>query len=246
MPLSLAELRGQPPQADEMVVWDDNGAGIGSLIAVSEGAEATQPFRPELTPAGVRSPVLSLDDDPVENLRVWKNLPEIYWNYPVTKLKPAAEAYLVHPRATTNDGKPMPLLAAHYYGKGYVLYCGFDETWRWRFNEADRFFGRYWSQHRAYDGAVLDAQASSDGATEGSITIPGGKQILFRVYSLALADPADLAAQGLSPDFNKYVRNNQVPGAYVAVIAPGGSHWLGRSGPEIPFSMDGTYRLLCS
>jgi microcompartment protein CcmK/EutM len=49
VPLSLAELRGeQQPQADEMVVWDDNGAGLGSLIAVSEGAEATQPFRPEL------------------------------------------------------------------------------------------------------------------------------------------------------------------------------------------------------
>jgi microcompartment protein CcmK/EutM len=51
VPLSLAELEGeQQPQADEMVVWDDNGAGLGSLIAVSEGAEATQPFRPELKP----------------------------------------------------------------------------------------------------------------------------------------------------------------------------------------------------
>jgi len=49
VPLSLAELKGErEPQADEMVVWDENGAGLGSLIAVSEGAEATQPFRPEL------------------------------------------------------------------------------------------------------------------------------------------------------------------------------------------------------
>jgi len=50
VPLSLAELRGQPPQADEVVVWDDNAAGIGNLIAMSEGAEAAQPFRPELKP----------------------------------------------------------------------------------------------------------------------------------------------------------------------------------------------------
>jgi microcompartment protein CcmK/EutM len=51
VPLSLGELKGDSqPQADEMVVWDDNGAGIGSLIAVSEGAEATQPFRPDLKP----------------------------------------------------------------------------------------------------------------------------------------------------------------------------------------------------
>jgi ethanolamine utilization protein EutN len=49
-PLSLDELKSKQPQADEMVVWDENGAGIGSLIAVSEGAEATQPFRPELKP----------------------------------------------------------------------------------------------------------------------------------------------------------------------------------------------------
>jgi len=51
VPLSLAELRGeQQPQADEMVAWDDNGAGLGSLVAISEGAEASQPFRPELKP----------------------------------------------------------------------------------------------------------------------------------------------------------------------------------------------------
>lgn len=51
VPLSLAELRGESqPQADEIVVWDVNGAGIGSLVAVSEGAEAAQPFRPEQKP----------------------------------------------------------------------------------------------------------------------------------------------------------------------------------------------------
>jgi microcompartment protein CcmK/EutM len=51
VPLSLADLRGQTqPSADEMVAWDDNGAGLGSLVAMSEGAEATQPFRPDLKP----------------------------------------------------------------------------------------------------------------------------------------------------------------------------------------------------
>ena len=30
------------------LAWDDNSAGLGSLIAISEGAEATQPFRPEM------------------------------------------------------------------------------------------------------------------------------------------------------------------------------------------------------
>lgn len=50
VPLSLDELKGKEPQADEIVVWDENGAGIGSLVAVAEGAEATQPFRPDFKP----------------------------------------------------------------------------------------------------------------------------------------------------------------------------------------------------
>lgn len=51
VPLSLANLRGEaPPAADELVVWDQLGAGIGSRIALSEGAEAAQPFRPDVKP----------------------------------------------------------------------------------------------------------------------------------------------------------------------------------------------------
>jgi len=80
------------------------------------------------------------------------------------------------------------------------------------------------------DGARLDAQASPDGTTVGTIKAPGGKAINFTVKSLALASPADLLAHGLSTDYTRYVANNQLPGEYVAVIAPGGSHWFGRSG----------------
>ncbi len=37
-------------EPDLVIVWDDLGAGDGSFIAVSDGAEAAQPFRPELKP----------------------------------------------------------------------------------------------------------------------------------------------------------------------------------------------------
>ena len=37
-----------PP--DLTIVWDDLGAGTGVPIAVSDGAEAAQPFRPALKP----------------------------------------------------------------------------------------------------------------------------------------------------------------------------------------------------
>lgn len=47
VPMSLQDLKtGQKPLAESLVVWDDLGAGIGSRIAISEGGEAAQPFRP--------------------------------------------------------------------------------------------------------------------------------------------------------------------------------------------------------
>lgn len=80
------------------------------------------------------------------------------------------------------------------------------------------------------DGNELEATAQRDGRTAGTITTADGKEVKFAVQSLALATPARLAARGLPTDYSRYRDVNQVPGEYVAVIAPGGSHWLGRSG----------------
>ncbi len=51
VPLTLANLTGESDEiAEELVVYDELGAGIGSRIALSEGGEAAQPFRPEIKP----------------------------------------------------------------------------------------------------------------------------------------------------------------------------------------------------
>ena len=48
-PLEQSTLTGVASAEPELVdVWDDLGAGIGNLIAVSDGAEAAAPFKPEL------------------------------------------------------------------------------------------------------------------------------------------------------------------------------------------------------
>ncbi|MGE0608910.1 MAG: EutN/CcmL family microcompartment protein [Pirellulales bacterium] len=47
VPLTLDNLRGASAARNEaIVVYDELGAGVGSLIAISEGGEAAQPFRP--------------------------------------------------------------------------------------------------------------------------------------------------------------------------------------------------------
>lgn len=51
VPLSLDNLTGQSTAAaEELVVYDDLGAGQGSMIAFSEGVEAAQPFAPNYKP----------------------------------------------------------------------------------------------------------------------------------------------------------------------------------------------------
>jgi microcompartment protein CcmK/EutM len=42
--------RRKAAMPESLVVFDDLGAGEGQLIAVSEGAEATMPFRPAAVP----------------------------------------------------------------------------------------------------------------------------------------------------------------------------------------------------
>ncbi|MHC4404990.1 MAG: EutN/CcmL family microcompartment protein [Planctomycetota bacterium] len=51
VPLSLAGLAEEPVEAaEEITVYDELGAGVGSRIAVSEGREAAQPFYPDVKP----------------------------------------------------------------------------------------------------------------------------------------------------------------------------------------------------
>jgi ethanolamine utilization protein EutN len=51
VPLSLANLTGESHDvAEELVLYDELGAGQGSVVAISEGGEAAQPFYPELKP----------------------------------------------------------------------------------------------------------------------------------------------------------------------------------------------------
>ena len=51
VPLTLDNLLGRSDEpAEEMVVYDELGAGIGIRIAISEGREAAMPFHPEVKP----------------------------------------------------------------------------------------------------------------------------------------------------------------------------------------------------
>ena len=131
-------------------------------------------FKPVLSDLGKRSA------DPEHGRRpdsssseAWEEFPGFYWHYPVTKLRPAAVSLLDHPREKIVDDKPMPLLAMHYYGKGLVLFSAVEETWRWRFNEADKYFARYWGQVVYAIGLPHTL-----GSKSGQLAIAGGEAVL--------------------------------------------------------------------
>lgn len=51
IPLTLDELANHTePSGESMVLWDQWGAGIGDKVAMSEGPEASMPFRPDIKP----------------------------------------------------------------------------------------------------------------------------------------------------------------------------------------------------
>jgi hypothetical protein len=203
-------------------------------------------FKPIVAPAAARSPVLSLEDDPLDNARRWRLLPDIYWHYPVTKLKPAAEAFLVHPKEKTIDGKPMPLLAGHYYGKGYVLFMAFDETWRWRFNEADKYFGRFWSQMvyvagvpRTVGTKLTQLSLDTSEPVKGRVG-----QVYARLFTKdfqpVTADEIEARLLKLDADPNE--KDSNVPVKLIAIRGPD-NRPTGEYVATLPFNVDGRFSL---
>ncbi len=72
VPQSLANLAGgNGDEAEPLVAWDDLGAGIDSMIALSEGGEAAAAFYPDEKPVDAYSAAL-LDNIEINKSQVRK------------------------------------------------------------------------------------------------------------------------------------------------------------------------------
>tara|TARA_R110002049_G_scaffold4601_5_gene32652 strand:- start:910805 stop:911086 length:282 start_codon:yes stop_codon:yes gene_type:complete len=58
---SIDRVSEQPLGGDSIVAWDLCGSGIGDLVALAEGPESAEPFRPDIKPLDA-SIVALLDD----------------------------------------------------------------------------------------------------------------------------------------------------------------------------------------
>jgi ethanolamine utilization protein EutN len=70
VPQSLADLAGgNGEEAEPLVAWDELGAGVGSMIALSEGGEAAAAFYPDEKPVDAYSAAI-LDNINIDTLQV--------------------------------------------------------------------------------------------------------------------------------------------------------------------------------
>ncbi|HSQ57926.1 MAG TPA: hypothetical protein VLM40_19535, partial [Gemmata sp.] len=168
----------------------------------------------------------------------------LYWYYPVTRVKPAADVFLTHPTARTPapDNKPMPLLAGHHFGKGYVLFVGFDDTWRWRFNTQEKLFGRFWTQ-AVYTAGVPRIVGTRKTQLSTNTPMPVfGESGEYRVdvfdenYQRSTAEEVEGTLERLDADPNSPDRS--VPVKFRKVPGVDGTYVL-----TLPFNKVGQFRL---
>ena len=164
------------------------GSPLAKLLPVTfaPGPEAPEmeekAFRIDLTSEGAHSVITRMEVDPVENKRVWDELPDIYWRHPITGVRDGATV-LAYARGADVPGpirsdmdaaarkarlaeirdyqRSRALVAHHSAGRGRVMFLAFDRTWRLRYRQGDTYHHRYWGQVLRW--AMADRLASGTG-----------------------------------------------------------------------------------
>jgi hypothetical protein len=118
-------------------------------------------FRLRLSADAEQVDFMRLGSSDAENRKAWDNLGPLQWYQPVSRLHPLATALAEHPTDTCSDGKtPQPLIAIRRFGKGEVVYLGFNETWRLRRLYGEQYYRQFWGQmiHRLGLSHALGSQ----------------------------------------------------------------------------------------
>ncbi len=153
---------------------------LASMLPVEwlDDVDTSLPQRLQLTSAGQeRSEFQFLAGAENANLRLWHALPTPRRVSPVRQL-PGSQVFL---EAIVDDQR-VPVLVYRSFGAGKVLFSGHDESWRWRYEVADRYHARYWGQVAAWikedPFSASDKYVSLDA---GKPTYMQGKRAQIRV-----------------------------------------------------------------
>ncbi|MBL8826806.1 MAG: hypothetical protein JNM18_07445, partial [Planctomycetaceae bacterium] len=131
------------------------------IVDPDSRARDAREFVPRLSLLAGQFDFMRLGGDDQENRRAWDNLGKLPWYQPVSRVHPLATVLMEHPTDTCVDGKtPQPLIAIRRFGRGEVVYLGWNETWRLRRLYGEKFYRQFWGQliHRLGLSHALGAQ----------------------------------------------------------------------------------------
>ncbi|MCA8921252.1 MAG: VWA domain-containing protein [Planctomycetes bacterium] len=105
---------------------------------------ATESFPLKATADGWDHPASRLDPNPERCRQIWEQLPGFFYSYPLERAKSGATVLVRHQDPGGSDAQGgRPVLVAHFFDGGPVLYLGAGETWRWR-SVARKVYDRFW------------------------------------------------------------------------------------------------------
>jgi hypothetical protein len=136
---------------------------FGPLLPVDWKGESVggRPSKLRLTERGAQIGHLSLSSGTEANDDLWASLQPPHWVAPA-KAQQGAEVLL---EAMVGE-RAVPALVTRRVGAGRVLFGGFDESWRWRYEVGDPHHQRFWNQMARWimepPFAVKDSRVSLD------------------------------------------------------------------------------------
>jgi Aerotolerance regulator N-terminal/von Willebrand factor type A domain len=143
---------GDTPLASVLPITTD-GVAARAVSPRSDDAPITTGYRPRLTPSGQSHALFRFVADEAQNADIWNRLVPQFWYCDEYRRKLAAEVLAVHPERPAEQGpgaaakdEQHPLVLQQFVGAGRVLFFGFDETWRWRYREGEKYFNQFWAQ----------------------------------------------------------------------------------------------------
>ena len=152
-------------------------------VVVDSGAKPREAhsFALQLTSEAAAIDFMQLGSDERESALAWNNLGPLPWYQPVSRLHPLGLALAVHPTDKCVDGTtPQPIIAVRRYGRGEVIYIGFNETWRLRRKYGELYYRQFWGQmiHRLGLSHALGSQKRFVVRTDRQKYQPDDKVIL--------------------------------------------------------------------
>ncbi|MEM7474341.1 MAG: hypothetical protein AAF483_05055 [Planctomycetota bacterium] len=131
-------------------LWKEGLEILGTLLPVTVSNQASAELFPDgfqLQPTANGESLAALqinESKESSNKQTWAELPALRFAVAVETL-PGAEV-LLEAKDVSGSGGNLPAMVARKFGAGQVLYFATDETWLWRYEQADKLHTRFWNQ----------------------------------------------------------------------------------------------------